>query len=66
MISGPAEDKPGGRLRRAHSPQLLSPLCAKPIYNWNNFLYQFVIVDATQYMTVQLGLTFVPITADDE
>lgn len=27
------------------------------IYNWNNFFYQFVIVDTTRYMTVQLGLT---------
>jgi multiple sugar transport system permease protein/sn-glycerol 3-phosphate transport system permease protein len=27
------------------------------VYNWNNFFYQFVIVDTTQYMTVQLGLT---------
>jgi multiple sugar transport system permease protein len=27
------------------------------IYNWNNFFYQFVIVNTTHYMTVQLGLT---------
>jgi ABC-type glycerol-3-phosphate transport system permease component len=27
------------------------------IYNWNNFFYQYVIVNTTRYMTVQLGLT---------
>jgi ABC-type glycerol-3-phosphate transport system permease component len=27
------------------------------IYNWNNFFYQYVIVNTTHYMTVQLGLT---------
>jgi multiple sugar transport system permease protein/sn-glycerol 3-phosphate transport system permease protein len=26
------------------------------LFDWNNFFYQFVIVDTTQYMTVQLGL----------
>lgn len=26
------------------------------IYNWNNFFYQFVIVNTSRYMTVQLGL----------
>lgn len=26
------------------------------IYNWNNFFYQFVIVNTRHYMTVQLGL----------
>lgn len=27
------------------------------IYNWNNFFYQFVIVNSTNFMTVPLGLT---------
>jgi len=27
------------------------------IYNWNNFFYQYIIVNTTRYMTVQLGLT---------
>lgn len=26
------------------------------IYNWNNFFYQFIIVNTNRYMTVQLGL----------
>jgi multiple sugar transport system permease protein len=27
------------------------------IYNWNNFFYQYIVVNSTQYFTVQLGLT---------
>ncbi|HLH99959.1 MAG TPA: carbohydrate ABC transporter permease [Acidimicrobiales bacterium] len=27
------------------------------VYNWNNFFFQFVIVNSSKYMTVQLGLT---------
>jgi ABC-type glycerol-3-phosphate transport system permease component len=27
------------------------------IYNWNNFFYQYIVVNTTKYMTVQLGLT---------
>lgn len=27
------------------------------IYNWNNFFYQYIVVDTTRYTTVQLGLT---------